>query len=92
MLIRVSVSASYVVTHPTMDPSELPVIGTPPDELETPLVEENPINGNFLQQQLQNLNQEEIQNAKNGNIQPKPEKKQRVGIYLKMLYNLISNF
>jgi hypothetical protein len=33
-----------------MDRRDLPIIGTPPvtDDLETPLVEENPINGNFI--------------------------------------------
>jgi hypothetical protein len=45
-----NISTSYVVTNPMMDRRNLPIIGTPPvtDDLETPLVEENPFNGNFI--------------------------------------------
>lgn len=50
------VSTSYVVTNPMMDRRDLPIIGTPPvtDDLETPLVEENPINGNFIHETATN--------------------------------------
>uniref|UniRef100_A0AC34FF27 CAP-Gly domain-containing protein n=1 Tax=Panagrolaimus sp. ES5 TaxID=591445 RepID=A0AC34FF27_9BILA len=51
-----NISTSYVVTNPMMDRRDLPIIGTPPvtDDLETPLVEENPINGNFIHETTTN--------------------------------------
>jgi hypothetical protein len=51
-----NISTSYVVTNPMMDRRDLPIIGTPPvtDDLETPLVEEKPFNGNFIHETATN--------------------------------------
>uniref|UniRef100_A0AC34RFG2 CAP-Gly domain-containing protein n=1 Tax=Panagrolaimus sp. JU765 TaxID=591449 RepID=A0AC34RFG2_9BILA len=90
-------NTSFVVTDSKIDPSLLPIIGTsslPPTDLETPVAEFHPMNGNFFVQQTTENSKQEVKTPvkensaigkteNNGNVEEttqKKEKKQRISI------------